>query len=459
MLGRTNDCQTQSAKEVDGQSLSVEHLQLMVMSQCHDGIMARHVGWDTTIRAAQRHYWWPNMAAWIANYVASCPVCARYKAPHHCLYGLLQLLATLDRPWGSILLDFIEGLPLLKGYDSILVIVNRLTKYAILAPTHKTVMVEQTAMLLWRYLVRHFGYPDHMVSDWGRQFIPKAWKEFAEGIGTKHSLSTAYHPQMYGQTKGSTKWWSSTCKWVNDPGCLKYMVDGEECCKYLQEQIREAQHQTVEHYNWKHKDIKFKVGNLVYINCQNWKTRQPMPKLDTRTSSLPQWSTQPVILPLPDEELEFEVEALIGKHIHNQATKYKVLWRGYPEEAASWEPMTNLNCPNLIQEYEVLGETRLDQHKKSVVDEQYDRPTHSSEQTSPGLLPPATVRIFHAQMSRNVMFAVTQPSEVSGVSCLKPEICNRNASITDPVEICHRVLSITVLVKVLTDHCGHSVQR
>ncbi|KAJ1587587.1 hypothetical protein NDA15_006848 [Ustilago hordei] len=264
---------------------------------------------------------------------------------------------------------------------------------------------------------------------------------------------------MYGQTKGSTKWWSSTCKWVNDPGCLKYMVDGEECCKYLQEQIREAQHQTVEHYNWKHKDIKFKVGNLVYINCQNWKTRQPMPKLDTRTSSLPQWSTQPVILPLPDEELEFEVEALIGKHIHNQATKYKVLWRGYPEEAASWEPMTNLNCPDLIQEYEVLGETRLDQHKKSVVDEQYDRPTHSSEQTSPGLLPPATVRIFHAQMSRNVMFAVTQPSEVSGVSCLKPEICNRNASITDPVEICHRVLSITVLVKVLTDHCGHSVQR
>ncbi|SPC63758.1 related to gag-pol protein [Ustilago sp. UG-2017b] len=201
MPGRTNDHRSRSAREVDGQSLSVEHLQFMVMAQCHDGITAGHVGRDATIKAAQRHYWWPNMTAWIANYVASCPVCARCKAPHHRPYGLLQPLATPDRPWGSISLDFIEGLPLSKGYDSILVIVNRLTKYAILAPTHKTVTTKQTAILLWRYMVGHFGYPDHMVSDRGRQFISGAWKEFAVGIGAKHSLSTAYHPQTDGQIR------------------------------------------------------------------------------------------------------------------------------------------------------------------------------------------------------------------------------------------------------------------
>ncbi|KAJ1581011.1 hypothetical protein NDA12_004117 [Ustilago hordei] len=131
---------------------------------------------------------------------------------------------------------------------------------------------------------------------------------------------------------------------------------------------------------------------MVYINRQNWKTRQPMLKLDTRfagpypvqervgcrayritlpanlrvhdvfhvsmlepakTSSLPQQLKQPVVPSLPDEDLEFEVEALIGKCTHNRTTKYKVLWRGYPEEAASWEPVSNLNCPDLIQEYEV----------------------------------------------------------------------------------------------------------
>ncbi|KAJ1584313.1 hypothetical protein NDA12_002209 [Ustilago hordei] len=449
MPGRTNNRHSRSAKEVDGQSLSVEHLRFMVMTQCHDGITAGHVGRDATIKAAQRHYWWPNMTAWIADYVASCPVCARYKAPRHRPYGLLQPLATPDRPWGSISLDFIEGLPTSKKYDSktydsILVIVDRLTKFAILAPTHKTVTAKQTAVLLYGHMVRLFGYPDHMVSDRGRQFISGAWKAFAEQMGVKHSLSTAYHPQTDGQTERVNQvieqylrmycnyeqndWanlldtaafvYNNTVHnsigvspffacygWnpkahpdipqrlgVNDPGRFEYLMDGKERCKYLQEQIREAQRRSVDQYNRKHKDIEFKVGDMVYINRRNWKTRRPTPKLDTRfagpypvqervgrrayritlpanlrvhdvfhvsmleparTSSLPQRAEQPTMPPLPDEDLDFEVEALIDKRSHNGTTEYKVLWRGYSEEAASWEPVENLNCPDLIQEYEV----------------------------------------------------------------------------------------------------------
>ncbi|KAJ1574106.1 hypothetical protein NDA12_004345 [Ustilago hordei] len=280
MPGKTNDCCSRSAKEVDGQSLSVEHLQFMVMSQCHDGITAGHVG-----------------------------------------------------PWGSISLDFIKGLPPSKGYDSILVIIDRLTKFAILAPTHKTVTAKQTAVLLWGHLVRHFGYPDHMVLDRGRQFISGAWKAFMEQMGMKHSLSMAYHPQTDGQMERVNQVmeqylqmycnyeqndWANLLNtavfvynntvhnsigvspffacygWnpkahpdipqqlgVNDPGHFEYLVDGKECCKYLQEQIREEQHWTVDHYNWKHKDIEFNVSDMVYINHWNWKMRQPTPKLDT----------------------------------------------------------------------------------------------------------------------------------------------------------------------------------
>ncbi|KAJ1597147.1 hypothetical protein NDA14_007187 [Ustilago hordei] len=460
MPGRTNNRHSRSAKEVDGQSLSVEHLRFMVMTQCHDGITAGHVGRDATIKAAQRHYWWPNMTAWIADYVASCPVCARYKAPRHRPYGLLQPLATPDRPWGSISLDFIEGLPTSKKYDSktydsILVIVDRLTKFAILAPTHKTVTAKQTAVLLYGHMVRLFGYPDHMVSDRGRQFISGAWKAFAEQMGVKHSLSTAYHPQTDGQTERVNQvieqylrmycnyeqndWanlldtaafvYNNTVHnsigvspffacygWnpkahpdipqrlgVNDPGRFEYLMDGKERCKYLQEQIREAQRRSVDQYNRKHKDIEFKVGDMVYINRRNWKTRRPTPKLDTRfagpypvqervgrrayritlpanlrvhdvfhvsmleparTSSLPQRAEQPTMPPLPDEDLDFEVEALIDKRSHNGITEYKVLWRGYSEEAASWEPVENLNCPDLIQEYEVSEGGRVSRQSR-----------------------------------------------------------------------------------------------
>ncbi|UTT88107.1 hypothetical protein NDA17_003755 [Ustilago hordei] len=292
MPGRTNDRHSRSAKEVDGQSLSVEHLRFMVMTQCHDGVTAGHVGRDATIKAAQRHYWWPSMTAWIADYVASCPVCARYKAPRHRPYGLLQPLATPDRPWGSISLDFIEGLPPSKKYDSktydsILVIVDRLTKFAILAPTHKTVTAKQTAVLLYGHMVRLFGYPDHMVSDRGRQFISGAWKAFAEQMAfvynnTVHnSIGVSPFFACYG--------WNPKAHpdipqrlGVNDPGRFEYLMDGKERCKYLQEQIREAQRRTVDQYNRKHKDIEFKVGDMVYINRRNWKTRRPTPKLDTR---------------------------------------------------------------------------------------------------------------------------------------------------------------------------------
>ncbi|KAJ1042387.1 hypothetical protein NDA10_006996 [Ustilago hordei] len=140
---------------------------------------------------------------------------------------------------------------------------------------------------------------------------------------------------------------------VNDPGRFKYLMDGKEHCKYLQEQIREAQHSSVDQYNRKHKDIEFKVNDMVYINCQNWKTRRPTPKLDTQFAGPYPVQEWPTIPSLPDEDLDFEVEALINKHSHNGTMEYKVLWRGYSEEAASWEPVENLNCPDLIQEYEV----------------------------------------------------------------------------------------------------------
>ncbi|KAJ1597946.1 hypothetical protein NDA14_000045 [Ustilago hordei] len=369
-------------------------------------------------------------------------------------------LATPDRPWGSISLDFIEGLPTSKKYDSktydsILVIVDRLTKFAILAPTHKTVTAKQTAVLLYGHMVRLFGYPDHMVSDRGRQFISGAWKAFAEQMGVKHSLSTAYHPQTDGQTERVNQvieqylrmycnyeqndWanlldtaafvYNNTVHnsigvspffacygWnpkahpdtpqrlgVNDPGRFEYLMDGKERCKYLQEQIREAQCRSVNQYNRKHKDIEFKVGDMVYINRRNWKTRRPTPKLDTRfagpypvqervgrrayqitlpvnlrvhdvfhvsmleparTSSLPQRAEQPTIPSLPDEDLDFEVEALIDRRSHNGTTEYKVLWRGYSEEAASWEPVENLNCPDLIQEYEVSEGGRVSRQSR-----------------------------------------------------------------------------------------------
>ncbi|KAJ1040616.1 hypothetical protein NDA10_000360 [Ustilago hordei] len=121
---------------------------------------------------------------------------------------------------------------------------------------------------------------------------------------------------------------------VNDPGRFEYLMDGKERCKYLQEQIREAQRRSVDQYNRKHKDIEFKVGDMVYINRRNWKTRRPTPKLDTRFAGPYPVQERPTMPPLPDEDLDLK-----SKH-----SSTSVHTMGLQK---------NLNCPDLIQEYEV----------------------------------------------------------------------------------------------------------
>ena len=79
-----------------------------------------------------------------------------------------------------------------------------------------------------------------------------------------------------------------------------------------------------------------------------------------RMSTLPHHVQIPVEPPLPEEDLEFEVEALLDKQVRNHKIEYRVLWQGYPEEAASWETIDLLGCPTLIQEYEEsVGGQRL----------------------------------------------------------------------------------------------------
>jgi len=103
--------------------------------------------------------------------------------------------------WEDISLDFIEGLPSSHDNDSILVVVNRLSKYAhFVALSHpfstKTV-VEQFV----EHIIKLHGMPKFIISDRDPIFISKFWQEFFTMSGTQLKLSYAYHPQTDGQTK------------------------------------------------------------------------------------------------------------------------------------------------------------------------------------------------------------------------------------------------------------------
>ena len=99
-------------------------------------------------------------------------------------------------------MDFIVGLPKTsKGYDSIWVIVDRLTKSAHFLPVKTTHTAKQYAQLYRDHIVSLHVIPKSIISDRGTQFIARFWEHFHAALGTRLIRSSAYHPQTDGQTE------------------------------------------------------------------------------------------------------------------------------------------------------------------------------------------------------------------------------------------------------------------
>ncbi|RVW76146.1 Transposon Ty3-I Gag-Pol polyprotein [Vitis vinifera] len=98
-------------------------------------------------------------------------------------------------------MDFIIGLPKSKDNGSIIVVVDRFSKYAtfIAAPTDCT--VEETTRLFLKHVVKYWGLPKYIISDRNPRFTGKFWTELFKLMGLELHFSTSFHPQTDGQTE------------------------------------------------------------------------------------------------------------------------------------------------------------------------------------------------------------------------------------------------------------------
>ena len=104
--------------------------------------------------------------------------------------------------WDMINMDFVIGLTRTsRKFDSIWVIVDRLTKSAHFLPVRTTYTVEEYAKLYIKEIVRLHGVPISIISDRGTQFTANFWMSFQRCLGTQMKLSTAFHPQTDGQAE------------------------------------------------------------------------------------------------------------------------------------------------------------------------------------------------------------------------------------------------------------------
>jgi len=124
----------------------------------------------------------------VRNFVRECLIYERYKADLFAPGGLLQPLPTLGPIGVDVSLDFIEDLPKLRGKDTILVVVDRLSKYTHFLPLSHPFFAMTIAQLYFDNVFKLHGVSKIIVSDRDRVFISQFWQEFL-GFSTQPCIS------------------------------------------------------------------------------------------------------------------------------------------------------------------------------------------------------------------------------------------------------------------------------
>jgi len=110
-------------------------------------------------------------------------------------------------PFTQIAMDLITGLPLLKGYDAILTIVDhRCSQGAIFLPYNTIITRPQIVQLYYKHVYPWFGLPTKVISDRDPHFMSHFGRALAKELGITWNMSMAYHPQTDGLTEHKNQW-------------------------------------------------------------------------------------------------------------------------------------------------------------------------------------------------------------------------------------------------------------
>ena len=146
--------------------------------EAHESQFSIHPGSNKMYQDLRKNFWWTRMKREVARYVAECDVCQRVKAEHLKPAGTLQPLPIPSWKWEDISMNFITGLPRTShGYNSIWVIVDRLTKIAHFIPVHTEYRVRKYAEIYLDRIICLHGVPKTIISERGAQFIAWFWEQ------------------------------------------------------------------------------------------------------------------------------------------------------------------------------------------------------------------------------------------------------------------------------------------
>ena len=171
----------------------------------HHDDLGNHFAVDKTRRSLMRDYYWPGIHKDVDLYIKSCVSCGRNKSPTQAPAGFLHPMPIPQNRFEELAMDFVGPLPTSNGFDTILVMTDRLTDYVKLEPTHSTATAKDIANLVYLSWYRHFGLPKAITSDRDKLFTSKFWKELHKRMKVSLRMSSSFHPETDGSSERSNK--------------------------------------------------------------------------------------------------------------------------------------------------------------------------------------------------------------------------------------------------------------
>ncbi|KAD5508936.1 hypothetical protein E3N88_16639 [Mikania micrantha] len=302
----------------------VPGLRMKLLQEAHDTPIGGHGGFLKTLKRLSSQYFWPQMNKDIRLHVQNCITCQQQKYQTTSPAGLLQPLPIPNQIWEDVSMDFIVGLPPSNRFDTILVVIDRLSKYAHFLSLAHPFTAKTVANLFCKEIVRLHGFPRSIVSDRDVVFLSHFWQELFRLSHTKLNLSSSYHPQTDGQSEvlnrclesylrcfaqEQPRKWNSFLPWAEysyntgfhsatgitpfyavygrpPPALLPYVVgetnnaelekqllDRDDMLKLLRDNLMKAQDRMRNQANTKRRDVSFDVGDYVFLRLQPYRQR------------------------------------------------------------------------------------------------------------------------------------------------------------------------------------------
>lgn len=148
-----------------------------VLQGVHDTAVGGHSGFPATYYRIRQLFTWPRMKQSIADFIKSCFVCQQAKVDHTKSAGLLQPLPVPQQAWKVISMDFVEGLPKSSRFDTILVVIDKFTKYGHFIPLAQPFTAMQVAQAFMENVYKLHGLPEGIISDRDRVFTSAFWRD------------------------------------------------------------------------------------------------------------------------------------------------------------------------------------------------------------------------------------------------------------------------------------------